>query len=385
MASTVPSWVVINSSTGALTITAPEVSSDAEFSFYIVSSVSGISDPIKKLIKLTILNWSVSNWQKCISTNRYTCETWNKGFTFDHGECTTYSETAKALSKTNVSVVSATLACVIFVSFLNSSSVANLWLTINQVQIFFLLFLTKAFIPDDIKEVIIGPEFALNIFEYIPFKRIGLYPSVMKSFEFNLTTSILDPFEIKYESTIANSYSIFIWMIFIIMFHFWLWILKWLLSKWKESDNCIFKVINWIVEKIFIIMTFGFYIRNTLEISQFILISSIYEIYLFKTTESMRCISLAFASLLLLCYILILFVVNYFILFKTEPEESIYKKFSEFFSCLKENRKPRFYITMLLLRKLLFVTLLIVLESIQSKQIIGILMIIQLLYLIFMS
>ena len=72
MTSTVPSWVAINSSTGALTITAPEVSSDAEFSFYIVSSVSGIPDPIKKLIKLTILNWSVSNWQKCISTNRYT-------------------------------------------------------------------------------------------------------------------------------------------------------------------------------------------------------------------------------------------------------------------------------------------------------------------------
>ena len=66
--SNAPTWVSINSLTGTLSITAPEVNSDTEYYFYISSDVSGVSTPVQKLIKLTILNWALSNCQKCIST-----------------------------------------------------------------------------------------------------------------------------------------------------------------------------------------------------------------------------------------------------------------------------------------------------------------------------
>ena len=54
MTSTVPSWVAIDSVSGILSINAPEVSLDTEYDFYINSAVSGVSCPIKKLIKLII-------------------------------------------------------------------------------------------------------------------------------------------------------------------------------------------------------------------------------------------------------------------------------------------------------------------------------------------
>ena len=54
MTSTVPSWVAIDSVSGILSINAPEVSLDTEYDFYINSAVSGVSSPIKKLIKLII-------------------------------------------------------------------------------------------------------------------------------------------------------------------------------------------------------------------------------------------------------------------------------------------------------------------------------------------
>ena len=69
MASTAPSWVSINPSTGALSITAPEVNSDTEYKFFINSAVSGITNPVQKLIKLTVTNCSAANCQKCISTS----------------------------------------------------------------------------------------------------------------------------------------------------------------------------------------------------------------------------------------------------------------------------------------------------------------------------
>ena len=56
MSSAAPAWVVIDSSTGMLNVTAPTVSADTEFDFYIDSNISGVSQPIKKLIKIIILD-----------------------------------------------------------------------------------------------------------------------------------------------------------------------------------------------------------------------------------------------------------------------------------------------------------------------------------------
>ena len=53
---TVPSWVSINSSTGTLTVTASSVSADTEFDFYVDSTIAGVVNPVKKLIKLTVTN-----------------------------------------------------------------------------------------------------------------------------------------------------------------------------------------------------------------------------------------------------------------------------------------------------------------------------------------
>ena len=101
MASTVPSWVAIDSVSGILSINAPEVSLDTEYDFYINSAVSGASSPIQKLIKLIITNCAAKNWKKCISTNTLICETCLSGNVLSSGvwDIPTESETAKTLRK----------------------------------------------------------------------------------------------------------------------------------------------------------------------------------------------------------------------------------------------------------------------------------------------
>ena len=61
MTSTVPSWVAIDSVSGVLSVNSPEVSLDTEYDFYINSAVSGVSNPIQKLIKLIITNCAAKN------------------------------------------------------------------------------------------------------------------------------------------------------------------------------------------------------------------------------------------------------------------------------------------------------------------------------------
>ena len=156
MASTVPSWVAIDSVSGILSINAPEVSMNIEFDFYVNSAVSGVSSPIQKLIKLIITNCAAKNWKKCISTNSLVCDSCVSGYVLTSGmwdisksttsqSSQTTSETAKALSKTTMSVVIVIIGIVVLTSIVNTTSIANLWMTINQLQLFIFFILSKIF------------------------------------------------------------------------------------------------------------------------------------------------------------------------------------------------------------------------------------------------
>ena len=275
-----------------------------------------MTSSIQKLIKITVLNWSVLNWKSCSSTSNLIWVTWNSGYILSNGAWTnsstsskqqntnTASETSKELNTVTTSLVTTTTACITFTSFLNSSSITSLWLIVGQLQLFFLLLLTNAYIPIDVKEIITGPKFALNIYDFIPFKKMSIYPTLLKEFEFNVTNSMMNSFGLKYESTIANSFSFFACLSIIIILHMLVIVLKCAFSKCKDSNNCIIKIMNWIIKKVFNFMTFGYYIRNSMEISQFILVSSFYEIYLTNASESARLISLIFAASMIIWYVI---------------------------------------------------------------------------------
>ena len=105
--STVPSWISINSTSGVLNISTPNVTSDLEYYFYISSFVNGISEPVKKLIKLTIQDWISSNWEKWLNTSSSIWETCKSGYYLNSGVWNLQkygSETAKALSKSTASI-----------------------------------------------------------------------------------------------------------------------------------------------------------------------------------------------------------------------------------------------------------------------------------------
>ena len=400
-----PSWVTINSSTGVLNILTPDVSSDTEFDFYINSAVTGIASPVQKLIKLTVLNWISLNWQKWISTSGSIWDIWNSGYYSNSGvwgtsppnsnssqnsssqssnsssqSSNTSSNTAQTLSTVIKSVVGAIVGCVVLASFMNSSSIASLWMTINQLQIFFLLLLTRAFIPEDVQTIIEGWDFASNIYEYIPFRNLSISSKLLHSFEFNLTNSMLDPLKISFDSSIANTYSIILSFIATILFYIWICLLRLWSKSWRDNRNCIIRFVNWLIKKIFIMMTFSYFIRNMLEILQFVLISSINEIYEYDTSTSLRLTSFIYAIVLVLLFLSMLLFVLYLTLSSYRLKKDEHNMLEEFFRGLNINKKSKFYVIVLLMRRFIFVLLLITLVSTPSKTLIWILWGIQVFY-----
>ena len=202
--STVLSWVQINTSTGQLTIQAPSVTSDLNFNFYIVSSVSGTSISVQKLINLTVTKCQVKNWQICSSSNVSIWSTWSSGYTLKSGSWIIASDTSQKLKITAISILGASLWMVTIISFMNPASRASFWSIINQVQLLLLLLLTRAFIPIDVQNVILGFEFTLNIASYFGFHKIEFIGPIIEEFDFNLSNQSLDLLGIKSDSSIYN-------------------------------------------------------------------------------------------------------------------------------------------------------------------------------------
>ena len=381
--STAPSWVSIDSVSGKLTIIAPEVTSNTEYDFYVYSSISGLVNLIQKEIKLTILNWVPSNWKKCVKTSSTTWEVWNSGYYLVSGACQTSSETAQAISKTTISTAISIAGIIALASLINATSLATLWMTINHLQLFFLLLLTRAYIPIDIQTVIKGLDFVSNVYGYFPLNKLSFYPAFLRNFEFELTNKLLVPLNIKYDSTFANIISFLAWTFLMILFCLFVYFIKIFASKFRESRrcSCVAKFQYRIVEKLYKIMTFGYFIRNALEMSQFILITSINEVNEWNTSYSYRLISFAFSILMILIFILMIILVLYLTFSSHRLNESEHNKFEEFFRGLQQNKKHKLYVTLLLFRRLGFITFLITCIFIPSRILIITLALFQLIYI----
>ena len=368
---TVPSWVSINSSSGQLTVTAPYVDSDTEYDFYINSSITGVSTVYQKIIKLTVKNWKVTMWLKCKSTDVNIWELYQ------------VSAQAQALVATSQSIVGATSGITAASSMMNSSSLTSLWSMINQVQMFFMLLLTRSFIPHEIEVTITGQGFAINPSDYIPFKSIGSSERYIDKFKFDLSNSQLETFGIESDSTLFNFYSTIISLLAGAAIHIFLYIFSKIVLKLRPNKWSWFvKILKWIVVKVLNIMTFGFYIRTLLETNQLLLISSINEIYLFNTNETLRIVSLVIAFVGLYVCIMLFAFVFYLTFSSYKTEEEGHSKLGEFFAGLKLQKKFRIYILLLIARRAIFVVVLVTLVTFTSKTITWILSVLQMIYVL---
>ena len=377
--STAPTWAIFNSATAQLHLFPPDVSVDTDFWFIIQSTISGVTSSIQKTIKVTVKNWIALNWDKCLNTSNSVWSQWATGYSSISGIWTIASssttsnsssnsssssnsgsngnnsnqsktqetaETSQALTTTTQSIAGATVVVVIFASIMNTSSIASLWSMINQSQMFFLLILTRAFIPDEILTEITGSSFALNPTMYIPFKRIGIYRTFIENFNFGLSNSLLDPLGFKSDSIVYSNASSFILILIVSMTHLAIFLLNKLLLNWRADGtwSWLIKIIVRIVKKIYEVLTFGYYIRFALELNQITLISSNSEIYLFSTSSGFKIVSLIVSFIVLFLWLVFIAIPIYLTFASYKLDESQHNKLGDFFIGLKPQKRFRSYL-----------------------------------------
>ena len=318
------------------------------------AGITGVSQKIQKLIKLVVTNWT----------------TWG-------------SQTAKVLSMTVMSIVAVVFITSLISNVINLLSGSSIWSLINQAQLFFLLLLTRAYIPDDVKLVITGLKFALNPPSYFSFSSITAYNSALNNFNFELSNNSLSEIGVNSDSSVYNITPFIVTMLAMLAVHLLVLILNKLLAKCRTDWRWgwLIKFMKWVTSKLFNFLTFGYYIRVVLEMNQFLLICSVYEVYSFNASQIFRVISLAFAMLIFGAWIVTSVFVFYLSASLYTVDESKHNKLGEFFNGLKMQRRFKLHAFMLMLRRAVFVVLLLTWNSIASRLLIGVLAFIQLIYL----
>ena len=77
----------------------------------------------------------------------------------------------------------------------------------------------RAFIPGDIQAIIKGSDFASKIIDFIPIRKVNIYPSFLKVFDFDQSNSDLMSIGISFETTIANTFPTILFFLLIIQIH----------------------------------------------------------------------------------------------------------------------------------------------------------------------
>ena len=346
---------------------------------HVNSLVGGSSNPIKKLIKLTVENWAAKNWYKCSNQNGAICVICASGYSLREGSCVNslliQTENGAMLKIALQAIIAGVAIVSVFSSILNASSMTSLWLIFGQVQLFFLLILTRAFIPEDVKISIIGTSFIFNPFGFISYPSIKGMNPITQNFDFKLTDSLYESLSVNSDSTINNTYMFMWFMLIVALNQIIIYILYKYTSKWSTDGKCgkLMIIINKLLTKTIQILTFGYYIRSVLEYNQYLLVTSIYEISLWNTSETLRIVSLSIAIIIWASILFLIIIIGYLSQSAYKVVENSYNKIGEVFNGIKEGKKFKFYITVLLLRRFLFISVLIALSSSNSRLITGIL------------
>ena len=104
--------------------------------------------------------------------------------------------------------------------------------------------------------------------------------------------------------------------------------------------------INWITTKIFLFLTFGYYIRTALESYQLLIISSISEIKWFNYSDVLHIFS-QWISFWVLAFWLGIAFISIYLNFKMNHEENEHSKLGEFFLGIKDSKVSRLYVFLL--------------------------------------
>ena len=129
------------------------------------------------------------------------------------------SDDVQNAQTTTQAMIGATMAIAMFLSILNMTSPAGVWLILGLYQMLMLLILTRAFIPEVVRQYLAGMNFALMNFNVIPYIRIPFISEAHEWIKFEQNSEDMKDIGISDGSTIINNVLFLAMLLVFILVH----------------------------------------------------------------------------------------------------------------------------------------------------------------------
>lgn len=115
--------------------------------------------------------------------------------------------------------IGACMAMAALISVVKMASPIGMWSIVNQFQMLLLLLLTRAFIPDKIREYLLGMDFTLMNFNFIPLNEVPMISIPYDWIEYEQYDTNLQDIGVENGSTAANNLSFIVMIMMFITLH----------------------------------------------------------------------------------------------------------------------------------------------------------------------
>ena len=224
------------------------------------------------------------------------------------------------------------------------------------------MLLTKSHTPLDVVETITGAKFALNPISILHLQDAEEYKSVFQGIYFDLTYPEFRWLGIKSESTLYNILPLLIFISLTVIIFMLISFLNWLFERLRAQNKWskIVRAFKWLDNIKIKIFKLSMYIRLTLMMNLYILISITNEINTFNLSSSLRIISLLFTICLMFSLLFLIGVTLSLALTSDYTRRGVKILCEEFFTGLKQQNEARMYVSAQLIRRVYFVVLLVI-------------------------
>jgi hypothetical protein len=274
----------------------------------------------------------------------------------------------------------ATAAAAVGISVANFSSPAALWAMAHQIQLLLLLLLTKRYFPDDVKAVLQGNSFMSFDFSFIPVTKAPGVKQIMDFINIDQDNVYLETIGLESGSGVKNLISVVSVFLLCVVLHLSIVFAP----KIKiVSDDQIWKIrYNTLNTHLYNLFTFTMYVRVLFEGYQFLFLASFSELKNANVSEVYTALSFSISCLFtVICIVFLLLTLYMYCSTKDNFNKDERLKFGELFSGLKETNNARSYSFFVLLRRVLFVSLLVGLNTFASFWLVAGMAVIQTFYL----
>ena len=393
----VPSWGTIDLANNLLNFSVPYVSSDTTYSFTLVVTSTEVHTYTYNVgVTLYVKSCKVSNWMACTSSDDSKWATCNSGYTLNNYAWTAptsntastttttqqISTTASAAGTTSSVAAGVGVAASAASSVLTLSSPQSMWTVVNQFQTLTFLLLTHAYFPEETTSGFSGLGKYLNFsFDFIPYSSLSFVNIIMNFFNLPVDGDLMKKVGLKSGSTFLNNISLIINILFAIFLHLlFLAVRRILNARWSSRPW-----IKLVIDKIYKLFTLWLYLRLIMQAYQFLLICSVDEIHLFRTSTSSEISSLVIAILVFVFWVMFakfVLVLTFKQIYLSPNESKSY--FEEIFNGTKDTKFSKYYSFMFIMRKALIIMFMLFLPSLNIIIKVGFFVLVQSFYYLYL-